>query len=100
MDDFIETPITGTKYAIIAFVVAAAIVFMVTPTVGSIARFMGAMDGPDERKIHETPIPRLGGLAIFFGFIIPALLFLELTDQMKGVLVGCLLYTSDAADDL
>lgn len=101
MDDFIETPITGTKYAIIAFVVAAAIVFMITPTVGSIARFMGAMDEPDERKIHVDPVPRLGGLAIFFGFIIPALLFLELTNEMKGVLVGASVITLfGAVDDL
>jgi len=101
MDDFVETPITGTKYAIIAFVIAAAIVFMVTPTVGSIARFMGAMDEPDERKIHEDPVPRLGGLAIFFGFIIPALLFLELTNEMKGVLVGASVITLfGAVDDL
>lgn len=87
--------------AIIAFVVAAAIVFIITPTVGSIARFVGAMDEPNSRKIHEDPVPRLGGLAIFFGFIIPALLFLELTDQMKGVLVGASIITLfGAVDDL
>ena len=87
--------------AIIAFAVAAAIVFIITPTVGSIARFVGAMDEPNSRKIHEDPVPRLGGLAIFFGFIIPALLFLELTDQMKGVLVGASIITLfGAVDDL
>ncbi len=99
MDDFVETPIVGTKVALIAFVVAAAIVFIVTPTVGSIARFVGAMDEPNSRKIHEDPTPRLGGLAIFFGFIIPALLFLELTDQMKGVLVGASIITLFGAVD-
>jgi len=87
--------------AFIAFAVAAAIVFIITPTVGSIARFVGAMDEPNSRKIHEDPVPRLGGLAIFFGFIIPALLFLELTDQMKGVLVGASIITLfGAVDDL
>jgi UDP-GlcNAc:undecaprenyl-phosphate GlcNAc-1-phosphate transferase len=99
LDDFVETPIAGTKLALIAFVAAAAIVFIVTPTVGSIARFVGAMDEPDSRKIHEDPVPRLGGLAIFFGFIIPALLFLELTDQMKGVLVGASIITLFGAVD-
>ncbi|MCL4474062.1 MAG: undecaprenyl/decaprenyl-phosphate alpha-N-acetylglucosaminyl 1-phosphate transferase [Actinobacteria bacterium] len=99
MDDFVENPIVGTKVALIAFVVAAAIVFIVTPTVGSIARFVGAMDEPNARKIHEDPTPRLGGLAIFFGFMIPALLFLELTDQMKGVLVGASIITLFGAVD-
>ncbi|MHB1361962.1 MAG: glycosyltransferase family 4 protein [Thermoleophilia bacterium] len=99
MDDFVENPIVGTKVALIAFVVAAAIVFIVTPTVGSIARFVGAMDEPNARKIHEDPTPRLGGLAIYFGFIIPALLFLELTDQMKGVLVGASIITLFGAVD-
>ncbi|MHB1391168.1 MAG: glycosyltransferase family 4 protein [Thermoleophilia bacterium] len=101
MDDFVGTSIGGTKSAVIAFLVAAAIVFVITPTVGSIARLVGAMDEPDARKIHDDPIPRLGGLAIFFGFIIPALLFLELSKQMKGVLVGASLITLfGAVDDL
>jgi len=99
MDDFVGTPIAGTKLALIAFVTAAAIVFIITPTVGSIARLVGAMDEPNSRKIHEDPTPRLGGLAIFFGFIIPALLFLELTDQMKGVLVGASVITLFGAVD-
>ena len=91
----------GTKAALVAFAVAAAIVFIVTPTVGSIARLVGAMDEPNARKIHEDPVPRLGGLAIFFGFIIPALFFLDLNSQMKGVLVGASIITLfGAVDDL
>ena len=99
MDDFIETPIVGSKVALIAFALAAFIVFVITPTVGSIARYVGAMDEPNARKIHEDPIPRLGGLAIFFGFMIPALLFLELTPEMKGVLVGASIITLFGAVD-
>ena len=85
--------------ALVAFFVAAAIVFAVTPTVGNIARRMGAMDEPNARKIHEDPVPRLGGLAIYFGFIIPALLFLPLTNEMKGVLVGASVITLVGAVD-
>ena len=85
--------------ALVAFFVAAAIVFAVTPTVGNIARRVGAMDEPNERKIHEDPVPRLGGLAIYFGFIIPALLFLPLTNEMKGVLLGASVITLFGAID-
>ena len=85
--------------ALVAFLLAATIVFAVTPTVGSIARRMGAMDEPDSRKIHEDPVPRLGGLAIYFGFIIPALLFLPLTNELKGVVVGASIITLFGAVD-
>lgn len=101
MDDFAVVPLDGTSRAIIAFLLAAAIVFVITPTVGSIARMVGAMDEPDPRKIHDDPVPRLGGIAIFFGFIIPALMFLELSQQMKGVLIGASVITMfGAVDDL
>ncbi len=85
--------------ALVAFLLAASIVFAVTPTIGNIARKMGAMDEPDDRKIHEDPTPRLGGLAIYFGFIIPALLFLPLTDELKGVVVGASVITLFGAVD-
>lgn len=101
MDDFAVVPLDGFSRALIAFLLAAAIVFVITPTVGSIARLVGAMDEPDARKIHDDPIPRLGGIAIFFGFIIPALMFLELSQQMKGVLIGASVITMfGAVDDL
>ena len=85
--------------ALVAFLMAASIVFYVTPTVGNIARMMGAMDEPNARKIHEDPTPRLGGLAIFFGFIIPALLFLPLTRELKGIVVGATIITLFGAVD-
>src|SRR5260221_38880 len=37
------------------------------------ARRLGAVDLPDERRVHRIPIPRLGGLALFFGIIVPSL---------------------------
>lgn len=38
--------------------------------------------------MHDHPIPRMGGLAIFFGFILSVLLFLPLTTQLRGMLLG------------
>jgi UDP-GlcNAc:undecaprenyl-phosphate GlcNAc-1-phosphate transferase len=74
-------------------------VLLITPTITNLARRMGAMDEPDDRKIHEDPVPRLGGMAIFFGFIIPALLFLPLSSEMKGVLLGAVTITLFGALD-
>ena len=38
--------------------------------------------------MHKVPIPRLGGLAIFFGFIVGILLFDKIDRQMQGILLG------------
>ena len=43
---------------------AAAITLALTPLVPSLARRVGAVDMPGERKVHTTPVPRLGGLAV------------------------------------
>ena len=40
------------------------------PCVKKIAEFIGAMDLPNERKVHKVPIARLGGLGIYGGFLI------------------------------
>ena len=38
--------------------------------------------------MHDHPIPRMGGLAIFFGFMLSVLLFVPLTEQLRGMLLG------------
>lgn len=58
------------------------------PIVGKIANFIGAMDIPNERKVHTKPIPRLGGLGIYAGFLLGYMLFGEQTVQMNAVLIG------------
>jgi UDP-GlcNAc:undecaprenyl-phosphate/decaprenyl-phosphate GlcNAc-1-phosphate transferase len=45
-------------------VAAAAIAFALTPLVARLAVVLGAIDMPGDRKIHDRPIPRLGGLAV------------------------------------
>jgi len=43
---------------------------------------------PDARKLHAAPMPQIGGVAIFAGFIIPALLFLNSSPEFWVYLVG------------
>ena len=75
--------------SLLAFLVAAVISFFSTPVVKVFAHRVGAMDVPkDGRRMHKVPIPRLGGLAIFFGFIFSVLLFGQIDAQAKGVLLG------------
>ena len=58
------------------------------PIVGKIACYIGAMDIPNARKVHTKPIPRLGGLGMYAGFLLGYMLFGEQTIQMNAVLIG------------
>ena len=76
----------------LAFIIALGISYFTTPIVNILARRMGAVDIPrDERRMHTEPIPRLGGLAIFFGFICSAILFVPMNPQVQGILLGAVL---------
>jgi UDP-GlcNAc:undecaprenyl-phosphate GlcNAc-1-phosphate transferase len=68
--------------------VALAIVVALTPAVGGMARLLGVVDRPGGRRVNRRPVPRLGGLALFLGFVVPALAFLDLTREARGLLVG------------
>ena len=72
-----------------ALVVALLISLVSTPVVKNLAAKVGAVDVPkDNRRMHDHPIPRMGGLAIFFGFVLSVLIFAELTPQLRGMLLG------------
>ena len=52
---------------LIVFAVAAGVSFLATPLVRRSAMRLGAVDVPDDRKVHTTPTPSLGGIALFIG---------------------------------
>ena len=55
----------------IAFLLAFIVVFMVTPYSIKIAEKIGAIDVPkDNRRMRRKPLPKLGGVAVIFGFAI------------------------------
>ena len=78
---------------------AFLIVILLTPAVAGMARRLGAVDQPDERRVHRIPIPRLGGLALFFGIIVPSLAFLDLSRSVRGLLLGATVATAVGAID-
>jgi UDP-GlcNAc:undecaprenyl-phosphate/decaprenyl-phosphate GlcNAc-1-phosphate transferase len=83
-------------------VTALVIVVLLTPVVAGFATRLGALDRPDDdRRVHRIPVPRLGGLAIFFGIIVPSLAFLDLNRSVRGLLVGAAIATAvGAVDDI
>ena len=58
------------------------------PIVKKIAIHVNALDIPNERKVHKKPMPRLGGLAIFFAFLLGYICFGDMTMQMNSILIG------------
>ena len=73
---------------IVAFLISIA----TTPIVKAFATKVGAMDVPrDSRRVHDHPIPRMGGLAIFLGFLLSVLLFVNITREVRGILLGLIL---------
>jgi len=59
------------------------------------------VDIPDERKLHESPIPRLGGIAIFLAFLFSVVIYLPINQGVRGLLAGTLIiFTIGVVDDL
>ena len=63
-------------------------VALTIPFVKKIAEHVGAMDIPDKRKVHNNPMPRLGGLGIYGGFLLGYMIFGEQTPTMNSILIG------------
>jgi UDP-GlcNAc:undecaprenyl-phosphate/decaprenyl-phosphate GlcNAc-1-phosphate transferase len=78
---------------------AAAIVVLLTPAVGGMARLLGVVDRPEGRRLNRSTVPRLGGLALFFGIFVPALAFLDLSRETRGLLLGAAVATTVGAVD-
>jgi UDP-GlcNAc:undecaprenyl-phosphate GlcNAc-1-phosphate transferase len=90
--------------ALYAFLVAAAVTALLTPVTMRIARAVGAIDEPRERGLSERPTPLLGGLAIFAGALVAALIWLpggyyKEHELWHGVLIAAAVITLVGALD-
>ena len=76
--------LNNIKIILVVFLFVA----LIMPYIMKTAEHIGAMDIPNERKVHKKPMPRLGGLAIFLGFLLGYMLFCSQTPQMISILIG------------
>jgi UDP-GlcNAc:undecaprenyl-phosphate/decaprenyl-phosphate GlcNAc-1-phosphate transferase len=77
--------------ALWGFLSAAAIVLGLAPLTARLAPVIGAVDDPaasDRPRVHSRPLPRIGGLAIVAGILVPALVFLRPDGAYLGILLG------------
>lgn len=58
---------------ILAFALSLALALLLTPLARRLAVWLGAVDMPHDRKVHENPTPTLGGIAIFLAVVISLL---------------------------
>ena len=74
---------------LLAFAVSLLVAYVMTPPVKRFAEKVGAIDVPrDNRRVHDHPIPRMGGLAIFIGFVLSLIFFVPMSTKVLGLLVG------------
>lgn len=79
-------------FLVFSFVIAFVFSFAMTPVVKRFAFKIKAIDVPrDNRRMHKRPIPRLGGLAIIFGFMVSILCFGEMTKSLAATLIGAMI---------
>ena len=73
-------------------IIMVAVTFIVSvisvPVAKKIAAHVGALDIPNSRKVHSKPMPRMGGLAIYFAFLVGYILFGQISSKMISILIG------------
>jgi UDP-GlcNAc:undecaprenyl-phosphate/decaprenyl-phosphate GlcNAc-1-phosphate transferase len=74
--------------ALYAFLVAGAVTALLTPLTMRFARAVGAVDEPRDRGLSERSVPLLGGLAIFAGTLVAALIWLPASEPSSGAGTG------------
>src|SRR5688572_28738995 len=77
---------------IVEFVLAFAASLLGTPLAKRLAFRWGAVAKPDKgRKLHNKPTPRLGGIAVLAGSLLPLLFLVRLDRTLTGLLLGLLI---------
>ena len=69
-------------------VIVAVFTALLFPMVKWINYHVGALDYPNERKVHKKPMPVMGGLMIYLGFLFGYMLFAPQSTQMLAILIA------------
>ena len=77
-----------TSDAVFAFLVAAAIAWLLVPFSERLAWRIGAVDYPNERSLHDRPTPKLSGAAILIAVLVSGALFLPNDGESRAILGG------------
>jgi len=75
---------------LILFVAAMVVSMTIVPIMIRIAPHVGMVDLPDARKVHSMPIPRVGGIGIVIGALLPIVFWLPFDPLFSSYVFGCL----------
>jgi UDP-GlcNAc:undecaprenyl-phosphate GlcNAc-1-phosphate transferase len=100
----ISTFLTGQYLPyIFSFLLAMITTLLLIPVIIRLSLKYQLVDKPDQRKIHKAPIPTLGGIGFFSGFIVIAVVWMVLLGQLSDfvLLIGLFtLFTMGIFDDM
>lgn len=75
---------------IVAVIITTIISILIVPLIKKLAIKLGALDYPNNRKVHTMPIPRLGGLGIVISFYIGIIIAFGPSNEAIGIIVPSL----------
>ncbi len=76
---------TSVPVSLAVALVALLVTYALTPHVRRVAERLGAIDHPGGRRINTEPTPRLGGIAIYIGFVAAAAVAMVITRPIELV---------------
>ena len=82
-------------------IIAFAVSYILTPYLAQVGKKQNMVDLPNHRKIHNGAIPNLGGIVIFFGFLLSLLFIVQIEGQIKILLAaGVIILLLGMVDDI
>ncbi len=70
------------------FLISMSAVFLLAPASAWLAVKIGAMDIPDARKMHSSPVPRIGGAAVYLAFMAAVIRNQQFSREIYGIMIG------------
>ena len=100
----LATPVIGDHFSVylgLAGLWALLVAMFAVPSIVHIAHLKNLLDTPNGRTVHKSLTPRLGGVAVFAGFMSALTIFAPLNNGVKELLAGCIiLFFVGLKDDL
>jgi UDP-GlcNAc:undecaprenyl-phosphate GlcNAc-1-phosphate transferase len=99
LSELAAAPADNALVYLLPLITALVISMAIIPVMVRLAPVLGMIDKPDSRKVHAVPIPRVGGIGIVIGALLPVLLLLPLDQSLIAFLFGGLVLLGFGAWD-
>lgn len=100
LDGALVTPASDYMTFVLSLISALVISMAIIPVMMRLAPRLGMIDAPDLRKVHAIPIPRVGGVGIVLGALLPIAVMLPMGQSLQAFVIGALvLFAFGVLDD-